>query len=88
MNEESEFKKRLDKDFAGLPKVNGYLIHCGEIEAKVHRRIDEARKEIFPLPTGDIITDPITHERHQILLDFKDWLPLINNLRKWFGESH
>jgi hypothetical protein len=47
--------------------------------------VDDARKEIFPIPTGDLPINPQTGQRDIIVLALKDWLPFINNLRKWFG---
>ena len=45
--------------------------------------VEEMRKEIFPLPKGDLPFNPKTGQRDIIILDLKDWLPFINNLRKW-----
>jgi hypothetical protein len=88
---ESEFKKRIDKLFNPMgftdPIVVGLFSNSSLISKfELLKIFDEAKKEIFPLPTGDIITDPKTLERHQIVLDFRDWLPFINALRRWFGD--
>ena len=57
------------------------------IYADVLKIVDDVRKEIFPLPKGDILINPITGERDAIRFDLKDWLPFIQKLRRWFDEE-
>jgi len=94
----SELEERLDRDFAELPKVSGYLIHCGEIEAKVHRRIDEVRKD---LPKIYIDKDGLVSLRdpdydHDIILgqmcreatkNIEEARKSIAKFEKWFGKK-
>ena len=68
-----EFEKRLAAKLKkGIPVMKALEV------------VDEAKKDIFPLPKGDLPINPKTGQRDIIVLDLKDWTTLINNLRKWF----
>lgn len=53
----------------------------------VNEVIKEMTEEVFPLPKGDIVMNPRTGERTCILLNFEDWLPHLQTLRKWLGDE-
>ena len=86
MTEEGEFKKRIKNlvdDILESEQDEGTISLNDSWFLQV---IDEAKKEIFPLPLVDILLNPNTGQRDLVQMPLKDWLYFINRLRKWFGE--
>jgi len=91
-------RERIQKEFDTAINMQDSALRCNnsaEIQGmlrvgmlpNIMRIIDEMKAEIFPLPLGDLPINPKTGQRDIIVLDLKDWLPFINNLRKWFLEQ-
>ena len=75
---EGEFKKRIHENFDVISKP---------VMMALEDIIEDAKKEIFPIPLGDLPFNPKTGQRDIIIHDLGDWLRFINSIRKWFGEA-
>lgn len=92
MTEKSEFEKRFQEIANHIPLGILDTLHLRKRHAVYIPQsfldiVDEAQKDIFPLPKGNIIQNNRTGERDKIVLELKEWLPFINKLRNWFGDK-